>query len=387
MTVDIRIQKMPQKSVHEPVRKRIFVDARMINHTGIGRHIRGHLRHLSRQGHILIASASHTEQKNTITSIDKEIKIIPYPAHIYSFKEQVVGSLICNQIKSDVDIFWFPQFNVPMLVPDKFIMTVHDLIQFDFSRKGLQRAKVPIAEAILRRASNRAWKIICVSDYTRKELIKRHPNSEGKISVIPNGISDFWKNFKFSACHELRDRYNLDRFFLAVGNKRNHKNFPFLLRIIDELAPKYENLKMVIVGSRTDEWVKSFQDWKSLSQFSERVIDLEKICDTELRAFYSCADIFLMPSLCEGFGIPPLEAMSASTPVISSCRGGLPEAVGDAGVLLDPTDIELWKTTAEKMLTCEDTRNDYIRRGLERAQSFEWEEVSPAFEKVLNGDA
>lgn len=268
-------------------------------------------------------------------------------------------------------------------MPGDFILTVHDLIQFKFSREGANAIKAPLARIILQRAARKAREIVCVSEFTRQSLLTMDPALEDKTHVIPNGISTFWRQIGSAACNEFKRRFGLDNFLLAVGNKAKHKNFDFLLKIFERVAPNHRNLRLVIVGRRTDEWCRLLNDWKASSSFSDRVLDLDRVSDEELRNFYSCADAFLMPSLCEGFGIPPLEAMSSATPVISSSCGGLPEAVGEAGVLLDPTKPELWKEAIEKMLSCQETRDFYIEKGINRSREFQWDQISPILEELM----
>jgi len=245
------------------------------------------------------------------------------------------------------------------------ITTVHDLIYEKFGGRLGSPLHVIQKKTALRKSDC----IVCVSDYTRKDLLEYYPFcSDKRVIVIPNGVDGF---YPFHVDADLFHRLNLKddgSYFLYVGHRGSCKGFALIHDALDLLEGA---LQCVVVGSPFNQ--------AELTEISKRghqskILHAGKVNDSELNCLYSHARFFFFPSLYEGFGIPPLEAMMSGCPVLASNRSSVPEVVNDAGVLFDPSDLGTLKNGLLRILQAE-ARKDLISRGLERASRFSWRSV------------
>jgi glycosyltransferase involved in cell wall biosynthesis len=172
----------------------------------------------------------------------------------------------------------------------------------------------------------------------------------------------------------VRERYQLDHgFVLYAGNIKPHKNLVRLIEAFDGLRRDgFDDLKLLIIGDEISKW-PALRHAVHARKLHKHVRFLGFLSDDTLAALYRMAAVFVFPSLYEGFGLPPLEAMASGTPVVTSNVSSLPEVVGDAAVLVDPTDAMDIKEGIKRVLTDPELREQLRARGLVRAQQFSWE--------------
>ncbi len=259
-----------------------------------------------------------------------------------------------------------------------FILTVHDLARccFNFDRETIgEKALLNLDIRYIKRASH----IIAVSQNTKRDLVKHLNIPEGKISVIYNGVD-----------HNIFKPYNvrpLDKsYILYVGSERRRKNLGRLFEAFAALKPELPELKLVKIGSAGRS--KKFRD-DTIKQLSSLgiagdVIFVDHISELELAYYYSSAILLAYPSLYEGFGFPPLEAMACGCPVVTSNTSSLPEVVGEAGIMVDPYDTSSLVRAMRRVLTDSGLRNDMVRRGLEQAKKFTWERTAELTLQLYN---
>lgn len=259
-----------------------------------------------------------------------------------------------------------------MPLPDiPTVLTVHDLIFRHFHRghKLLNWAFLNLTVPLFCR---RADAIIAVSEHTRQALLDLYHLPPGKVTVIYEAAAPCFVPQTPEKVESVRRRYSLpNRYLLTVGviePKKNHRGF---LRAFEQLVREQPDLYWVIVGSKG--WLyESFFAALEASPARPRVYMPGYIHDADLPAVYAGAQAFVFPSLYEGFGLPPLEAMACGTPVLSSNRASLPEVCGNAALYFDPTHTEAMVETTRQVLSDPDLRRAMTDRGLSQAARFSW---------------
>jgi glycosyltransferase involved in cell wall biosynthesis len=275
------------------------------------------------------------------------------------------------------------QFTAPLFCPVPVIATIHDLafehMPETFTRRGSLQLKLTV-----RWTAKRAARIATVSEYSRQDLIKTYKLPPEKVVVTHNGIGPLFSADPASTGElaELRRRFGIERdFILAVGSLQPRKNLVRLIRAYAHLRSRNDGFdhQLVIVGRKL--WLANeiFAEVKR-QEWARDVILTGYVSDEDLPAFYRAAYAFVYPSLFEGFGIPPLEAMACGTPVVTSNTSSLPEVVGDAALLIDPYDERDLANALLKIVYDEKLRAVLRERGLVQSKKFTWRNAA---EKTL----
>lgn len=233
-----------------------------------------------------------------------------------------------------------------------------------------------------------ADRIIAVSNSTKRDLINYFNIPEEKIKVILEAADEKFKLLNKEEINEVKQKYNLNfPFILYVGTLEARKNIPTLIKAFYKIKKKNIEHKLVIAGKKGWKYKEIFETIDKLDLQND-VVFTGYVSDEDLPALYNAADLFVYPSIYEGFGLPPLEAMACGTPVITSNTSSLPEVVGDAGIMVDPCDVDGLTQTMCDVLTNDGLREDMIKKGLERAKMFTWEkcarETLKVYEEVYN---
>jgi glycosyltransferase involved in cell wall biosynthesis len=236
-----------------------------------------------------------------------------------------------------------------------------------------------------RHASKHADRIITISQSTKADLINLLGAKPEKISVVYPGYDDsFRPQVNHHELKALMSKYSIDdRYILFTGALEPKKNLTRLVEAFVSLKKQGKTVhKLVIAGKRAwgDETV--FQTVRR-SGLESQVIFTGYVPQEELPLLMSGADVFVFPSLHEGFGIPPLEAMACGTPVITSNSSSLPEVVGDAGVLVNPYSVDEIAEAIYKVVSNRELREEMRRKGLERAKLFSWERAAQEIVQML----
>lgn len=311
--------------------KNITVDARMINSSGIGTVIKNILKRmivLKPEWNFFILGDLLELKKYDFFKHDN-VKLISCNVAIYSVKEQI--ELIKN-IPKDTDIMWSPHYNIPIFYKGKLILTVHDVFHLAMPQfvKGMH--KQLYAKFMFHMAKYKANKIICVSNFTASELEKFVGVDKNNIKVIYNGIDEKWFNVK----REKPIYYK--PYLLYVGNVKPHKNLGNLVKAFDLIKDKIPH-DLIIVGKKEGFITGDKNIFNLTEKLSDRIIFTGRVDDNLLRQYYKQADLFIFPSLYEGFGLPPLEALATGTKVICSNILTLKEVCKNMVDYFDPLDI------------------------------------------------
>jgi glycosyltransferase involved in cell wall biosynthesis len=273
-----------------------------------------------------------------------------------------------------VDLFHATDHLLPYFRRIKSVFTLHDLI-FLFhpeTHKSLNRWFLTLMMPRFLRAADA---VIAVSECTKRDAIRFYRIPEEKITVIYEGVNPRFRPASPEAIATVRARYGLpERFILYVGTIEPRKNLTTLLEAFHHLLATYD-LRLVIVGKKGWLYERFFRRLRELG-LENRVLFTGYVPDEDLPAIYSAADLFVFPSLYEGFGLPVLEAMACGTPVICSNTSSLPEVAGDAALLVDPTDARALTGAMEQVLTNERLWATLRAKGMERARGFTWEKAA-----------
>lgn len=297
-----------------------------------------------------------------------------FPLRIGAYGFDIVHSLTA----------WFPR-----LMPNirRKIITVHDLTPILFPEFHTKKT-VWSFRHVISYSVKKADAIVADSFCTKKDLVERLGVDESMISVIHLGVDhERYHPVKDKMrLAQVRSRYRLpEEFILAVGTIEPRKNMLGLAKAY--LRAKTAH-KLVIAGRRG--WMSEpfFRMLESEPELKRDVILLDYVAEEDLPALYGLSQLFVYPSLYEGFGLPPLEAMACGTPVLTSDTSSLPEVVGDAALRVDPYDTDALANAIAKALSEPSLRKRLSRKGIERARAFTWDrsasEVLKVYDKALS---
>ncbi len=369
------------------VRKyRIAWDCRKLDNqkTGIGIYISNILRQFSSSANNY-QFLLYTDKKSTAWQFPKNMVLITTPpgANRKSlwqkpFSPFWLNFILPQYLKRDrIDLFHSPNHLLPLFYQGKTIVTVHDLIPFIFPQvygfwyPRYFRLLLPIT---LRRADA----IVTPSQTTKNDLLSLFPIKEAKIKVVYNGIDEMFKVIEEQELLEkMRKKLSLPkRFILFVGTVEYRKNLLPLVRAFQKLVRiKGIGHKLVIVGKLG---IGSDEILRVVSELGvkEEVMFLNYLPAEDLPFVYNLADLFVYPSIYEGFGLPVIEAMACGVPVITSDCSALKEIAQGASLLIDPKDADDLGKKILLLLENEDLRKELKVKGLSRANAFSWKRTA-----------
>lgn len=363
---------------------RIGIDARFYGSVGkgLGRYTEKLVTHLERIASsedefvVFLRKENFDEYVPSRSSFRKVLADYPW----YGFSEQLLFPALLRRER--LDLVHFPHFNVPILYRRPFVVTIHDLIllRYPTIRNTTRdvvtyRLKFFVYRLVIASAVRRARKILTVSHFTEKDILKEYPDASGKIAVAYEGC----ELSERSGDHQGKNRGSggasrgiLPPYFLYVGNAYPHKN----LEAFIPLAKRFPDVRFVLVG-KEDFFYRRFRRKVSVAGVGNIVFP-GFVPDRELSDLYRDATGYVFPSLYEGFGLPPLEAMLLGTPVIASSRGSLPEVLGDAALFFDPGDPGDFERKVGALLSDKALAESLSKKGLTHAEKFRWEDMAKA---------
>jgi alpha-1,3-rhamnosyl/mannosyltransferase len=272
-----------------------------------------------------------------------------------------------------VDLLHVPYFWAPMPLACPLVVTIHDMIFDRYPAYMPRRRLAPLYRAVSRAALRRARRVIAVSEATRQEIVALAGTPAAKIAVVHEGIDGAFRPVEDgAACAAVRRRYGLPRrYVLALGARRPHKNIGRLLRAFAAVAPETPH-SLVLAGPRDERFAPEAEAELAALRRAGRLVETGSVAEGDLPALYAMADLFVQPSIVEGFGLPVLEAMACGCPVLCSNTSSLPEVAGDAALFFDPRSVDGLAWVLRAALAAPDMRAALAARGRARAASFEW---------------
>jgi glycosyltransferase involved in cell wall biosynthesis len=353
---------------------RVAIDARKLHDFGIGTYIRNLLRHLARidreNEYVLLCQAADL---GIAEPLGPNFRAVLEPSANYSLREQFHIPWLLMREKPDV--FHAPHYVLPVGVRCRSVVTIHDCIHLMFPQYLPNRAAYAYARAAMWSAARHSDRILTVSEASKRDILRFFGVPPEKISVVYNAIDErFWVEPGPDVVARVRERFQLDHgFVLYAGTIRPHKNLVRLIEAFDTLRRDgFEDLKLLIIGDEISK-LPALRRAVHGHKLHKHVRFLGFVPADTLAVLYRLAGVFVFPSLYEGFGLPPLEAMASGTPVVTSNISSLPEVVGEAAVLVDPYDVASIVDGIRRVLTDPDLATDLRKKGLLRAREFSWE--------------
>lgn len=302
----------------------------------------------------------------------------PYPH--YSFSEQWGFLRLLNSYQ--LDLAHFTNFNHPIFYRRKFVVTIHDLTMTLFPAPGKQRQKILrfFYHAILKNGVKKSKKIIVDSQNTKQDLIKALKAKKEKIVVVYLGVDKKYQPHR-DPLKKITPPY-----LLFVSQWRPHKGIGNLVKafeILDERFKMYD-LKLVITGKPNPKFPK-IEKCINDSPLRSRIITPGFVEEKDMASLYSNAAAFVFPSIYEGFGLNPLEAMACGTPVATSDISCIPEVAGSAALYFDPYDPEDIALKTHTLLKNLKLRQDLVSRGFENLKRFSWQKMAERTHRIYLG--
>src|SRR5262249_27395352 len=301
-------------------------------------------------------------------------RTVPETAGNYSVAEQLKIPVALQ--REGVTLFHAPHYVLPPLIRCRSVVTIHDCIHLMFPQYLPNRLAFAYARTSIGMAAKRATRVLTVSESSKRDILRFVDTQPDKIDVIYNAYDE---RFAIDPAEEdvvrVRERFQLqDEFVLYAGNVKPHKNLERLIDAFQIVRKRgLDHLKLVLIGDDISKYT-ALRRAVHRHQLHKYVRFLGYLPEETLAVMYRLAGVFVFPSLYEGFGLPPLEAMASGTPVVTSNVSSLPEVAGNAAVLVDPYDPEAIAAGIYDVLTNEQLRRDLRRKGLERSRQFSWEQ-------------
>ncbi len=371
---------------------KIVIDVRRIRDFGIGTYIRNLVHALAHvdsvNRYVLVTSPA---EARAFAGVPPQFDVVTYRGNDAQEKDHVAFPWFLRRFSAD--LYHIPLNRVPLLMPKPYVVTIHDMASLLFSEREGIRAN--IYRWRFQRGLRRAACVIAVSASTRRDVQNSLGIPGERVRLVYSAPDPEFLRHGHAADaraagpqteererQRVLERYQIHYpFLLYAGNIRPQKNIPRLVEAFavakNELAahPIYKDLRLIIIGddiSHNPAVRRAFLH--SRVESGARFLGFVPL-DT-LRVFYECAEAFVFPSLYEGFGLPPLEAMAVGTPVITSNVSSLPEAVGDAAMLVNPENVfDIARGIREVLLNTE-LKAELVRRGKERVSRYSWERTA-----------
>lgn len=298
----------------------------------------------------------------------------------YSFSEQLFFPQLLKRY--DLDLMHFTHFNVPLFYRKKFIVTIHDLILIHFPtiknstlNPFFYWLKFLAYRLIINSAIKRSRKIVTVSEFTKKDILENYKNIKPEKIVV---TYEACENSHVQDTHkdeEILEYYGIIKpYLLYVGNAYPHKNLEKLVSAFSSLYDNYPNLKLVLVGKEDYFYLRLKELVKNKK--IKNVLFLGYVPDCNISILHCNASAYVFPSLYEGFGLPPLEAMAMGTPVISSEHSCMREILEDSAYYFDGTlEVEIAKAI-KKILIDRTLREKLIKAGYQQVKKYSWKKMA-----------
>lgn len=301
-----------------------------------------------------------------------------------------------EKLPKDVEVVHFPYFEpfflaLPIYKKFKTVVTVHDLTPIVFPNAFPRGIKGEIKWQMQKFSLRYADAIITDSKSSKKDIMKYTGVRENKIHVIYLAADEQFKKIETGDwVSEIKKRYGLpERFLLYVGDVTWNKNLP---RLID--AVKKTKIPLVMIGKslvsedydKNNPWNADLNRVNELTKGDKNITKLGFVSAEELARIYNLATILVMPSLYEGFGLPILEAMASSCPVVTSREGSIPEIAGDAAFYVDAYDVESIASGIKKVFNDQELQKELSKKGLENVKKFSWKKTAEETIKAYGGD-
>lgn len=350
------------------------------NRTGIGWYTYQIAKRLPNKGIDISGNIFNFIGRNNITDSVKDIHM---PLHCFKLFPYRWYLKVWNNIpipyhwffRQKVDITHFMGFIIPPNVRGKTIVMIYDMVTEIYPETMETRNRERIQSELIRSAQYADY-IITISESAKKEIMQYLEVPESKIGVIYPGVEyeKFNQPCGQNKLAEIKNKYNLpEEYILYFGTLEPRKNIETIIDAFSTYKNKYNtDIKLVIAGGKGWRYESIFTQMQRLN-IEQEVIFTGYVEEEDKTGIYQMASLFLFPSLYEGFGMPVIEAMAAGVPVITSNTSSLPEAAGDAAILVSPPDSAKIAKHIQEILNDDELRQSMIQKGLEQSKKFNWD--------------
>jgi glycosyltransferase involved in cell wall biosynthesis len=350
--------------------RNITVDARWLV-GGIGTYTRHLLQALHGDGNgFQVYAITRDQHRLELEQCCERVTVVNTP--IYTVREQ----WDIPRAAAGCDLLHVPHYNAPLLQRTPMVVTIHDIIHVTDSDYRARFKSRVYARPILKMVARKAHHIITDSEFSKAQIVEHLDVPASKVTRIYCGVNG---DFRFADRHEAVGKVarTLDiklPYILYVGSLKRYKNVSTLLQAFARLCkrPGIPH-RLLIVGDDAQQKPNLLSEAAELG-IKDRTHFLSYVHNELLPLIYAAADVLVMPSRIEGFGLPVLEAMACGTPVVCSRAASLPEVGGDAVVYFDPASADELEQTLERVLGSDELQRDLSKRGIERATQFSWRE-------------
>jgi glycosyltransferase involved in cell wall biosynthesis len=366
---------------------KILIDGRGIKKTGIGRYIENTLKEI-----LKIDKTNHYELLLRDEDLEKldlkadNLEFVKTTANFFGVKEQTEILSILKERKPD--LVHFTNFNFPVAYKGKFVITIHDLTLLHFrnlrnsiARKAYYMLKEQVMRnVVLKQGMKRADVVIVPSEYVKEDVARTFKVRRNKISVTYEAADT-----EFS-----KGRINLEKkqinkpFVLYVGNAYPHKNLERMIIAFGKLITDYVLDYQLVIAGKKDSFHEGLEEAVKEADLQDRVIFTGFVTDQELSGLYNNASLYVFPSLSEGFGLPPLEAMAHGLPVASSNATCMPEILGNAAVYFDPKDTGDMAKAMIEVLTDKKLAEELVKKGKAQVRKYSWKKTAKQTLDIYN---
>lgn len=353
--------------------------------TGIGVYTRELGLALARRGGCRLLGLAHRPPRGADELAAAGVRIEHQPAPLGVLWQQL--RLPRRLRRGDADLFWSPLGTLPWSCPLPAVVTVHDLTPLLFPRA--HTAKVRWSQIpFLERSLATARRVVADSASTARDLAFHFPETAGRTRIVHPGVAPEFRPGEADAIAALRAELDApDGYLLSVGTLEPRKNLAALLDVWESLRAEDEGTPPLVLaggagwGSR--DLARRIQALGAPADGGPRAVHVGRVDRERLVALLQAARLFVYPSLYEGFGLPPLEAMACGVPVVTSDSSSLPEVVGDSGLTVPPHDRAGLRQAISRLLADDGLSADLADRGRRRAAGFTWDAAAAALEEVF----
>jgi glycosyltransferase involved in cell wall biosynthesis len=371
--------------------RNIGIDARKVTDFGIGTYINNLVRSLAEidqeNEYVLFVGKPGLE---VLADLPDNFRLIVENSPVYSVRELVALSWKLFRLR--LDLYHATHYVLPAVVPCRVVVTIHDIIHLLYPEFLPNRMAFLYAKRMIHRSLRRGDRILTDSQNTKSDLMDYFETDGRKIEVVYPGVAETYRRQldQEQIQHVLADHHLKRPYLLFVGNPKPHKNLDNVLRAFAEVIKRDAfGGELVCVGGSDDGEQRIVREAERLG-VAARVRLLGHVAEAALPAIYQGAQLFLYPTLYEGFGLPVVEAMASGVPVITSNTSSLFEIAEGYASLVDPLNVEQLADAIGTALTDEALRQQLIAAGRNRANQFSWkqtaEETLRVYQAAMHGD-
>jgi glycosyltransferase involved in cell wall biosynthesis len=355
----------------------VAIDVRHLGDFGYGTYIRNLIRAIAElERELRFVLIARPKMESELGALPENFRIVEYNRNDSARIENIAFPWFIRKL--NVDLVHIPLNNVPVLMPKPYVVTIHDMGSLVFDYDDDTGDKLHLWR--FRRGLLRADRVIAVSSATRRDVLNVLNIPADRVRMIYNALDPSFLNAETDEKkrRDVLERYQIEYPYLLYAGKVNRRKN--VARIVEAFAllrqdlvdhPRYKDLRLVIIGDQMSKY-PALRRAVHQTRVREVVKFLGFVKKDELKVFYQSAEVFVFPSLYEGFGLTPLESMALGTPVVTSGVSSLPEVVGDAAMIVKPENVFDIARGIREVLTDSELRASLVAKGREQVKQFSW---------------